>query len=100
MHCTRVVGCQEVVIATPEQEAATVSCAARFERMCKTPATLPLTTGAVNLFQCDAYYTAPAPSALRVLSSSAGFRRNHDDNNNSSSISCVGTEAVWRSGGV
>ena len=66
---------------------------------CKTPATYELTTGDGLELRCDGYYTVWAYSALRVLSSSPGFLRNHDDNNKSSSTSCVGTDDVRRSAG-
>src|SRR6476660_5009480 len=100
IHCTRVVGCQEVVIAAPGAKGRVAEAARRaMSEMCNSPATLRMTTGDVIELRCDAYYTVWIRSAPRVLSSSAGLRRNHEDKSSSSSISWVGTDAVLRSGG-
>src|SRR5215211_2595274 len=92
MHCTRVVGCQEVVIACSRGlRPRTVGCAARFERIVQDTGHFLMTTG--DVFSCvrDGYYTVCNDSVRRVWSSSPGFRLNHEDSNNNSSISYVGT---------
>src|SRR5215207_10297261 len=101
MHCTRVVGCQEVVIACSRGlRPRTVGCAARFERIVQDTGHFLMTTG--DVFSCvrDGYYIVCIDSVRRVWSSSPGFRLNHEDNNNNSSISCVGTDDDFLSGGV
>src|SRR5690242_18011838 len=100
MHWTRVVGCQEVVIAysrsyRPWRWSAT----ARLELTLQFAGHPSPDDRRRDSVACDACYTGYERTALRVLSSSAGLRRNHDDSSNSSSISCVGTDAVCRSGG-
>ena len=59
----------------------------RFERICARHRPPKLTTGDGLELRCDGYYTVWAYSALRVLSSSAGFLRNHEDSNSNSSTS-------------